>query len=206
MVENQIRKRGVSDDAVLSAMESVPRHMFVPEAYAEYAYADSPLPIGFDQTISQPYIVAYMTESLQLDSTDRVLEIGTGSGYQAAVLGEIADSVFSIEIIPELADRSEKIIQKLGYSNIRIIQGDGYSGWAEKAPFSKIIITAAPPDIPEKLIEQLDNNGLLIAPVGVHFQQLVLLQKKNGSVSEKRLLPVRFVPMVRKVNPSEKPD
>ncbi len=199
MVVKQIKVRGVRDTRVLEAMNKVPRHEFVPQNEQKYAYDDSPLPIGYNQTISQPYIVAYMTEQLQLSGNECVLEVGTGSGYQAAVLCELADFVYSIEIVEPLCDQAEKTMHDLGYVNFLIRCGDGYDGWQEFAPFDKIIITAAPEKIPEPLINQLKPGGQLISPVGKTYQELVLLTKhQDGEISTKKLLPVRFVPMTGK--------
>lgn len=197
MVEKQIIARGVKNEKVIEAMKKVPRHLFVPEEYRHLAYNDGPLPIGYDQTISQPYIVAYMTEVLDLKGNEKVLEIGTGSGYQAAILGEICKEVYTIEIVEELANRAKKILEDLGYKNIFIKIGDGYKGWPEKAPFDAIIVTCSPTNIPKPLIEQLAENGRMIIPVGEWYnQQLVLLRKKNGKMVRENLIPVRFVPMV----------
>ncbi len=200
MVEDQIQKRGVRDPSVLSAMARVEREKFVPEQFRDMAYSDGPLPIGYKQTISQPYIVAYMTEQLQLDSNHKVLEIGTGSGYQAAILGELSDEVYTIEIIPELGKSSIDILEKLNYNNIFVRIGDGYKGWPEEAPFDRIIVTAAPGKIPEKLVEQLANGGQMIIPVGesVFSQYLWIIKKDNkGNIGKEKILPVRFVPMVK---------
>ena len=200
MVEDQIQKRGVRDPSVLSAMAMVEREKFVPEQFRDMAYSDGPLPIGYKQTISQPYIVAYMTEQLQLDSNHKVLEIGTGSGYQAAILGELSDEVYTIEIIPELGKSSIDILEKLNYNNIFVRIGDGYKGWPEEAPFDRIIVTAAPGKIPEKLVEQLANGGQMIIPVGesVFSQYLWIIKKDNkGNIGKEKILPVRFVPMVK---------
>jgi protein-L-isoaspartate(D-aspartate) O-methyltransferase len=199
MVSDQIERRDVNDEKVLEAMRKVPRHEFVPEHLRKYAYADEPLPIGEDQTISQPYIVAYMTEQLELKPTDKILEIGTGSGYQAAVLAEIADSVFTIEIVDVLARRAESALKKLGYNNIMVKSGDGYKGWPERAPFDKIIITAAPTRIPQPLVDQLKVGGRLILPLGDYSQDLVLIQKNEAGVTQRKLLPVRFVPMTGEI-------
>lgn len=204
MIEEQIIRRGVKDSRVLAAMRKVPRHLFVPQSHRSYAYADEPLPIGQGQTISQPYIVAFMTEQLQLTGEERVLEIGTGSGYQTAVLAEIADSVFTIEIISELARKARKTLEQLGYLNIAYCIGDGYAGWKEKAPFDAIIVTAAPPEIPQPLVEQLAENGRMIIPVGTHSQELVLLEKKEGQIRKTAVLPVRFVPMKGRAEDLEK--
>jgi len=196
MVKRQIMARGVKDPLVLEAMLKVPRHLFVPEKYRKEAYDDHPLPIGYGQTISQPYIVAYMTEKLGLKGGEKVLEIGTGSGYQAAVLAEIAGEVYTIEIICELAESAEKRLKELGYKNIFVRCADGFFGWPEKAPFDAIIVTAAPEHIPKPLIDQLKPGGKMILPVGKHFQELVLVKKlKDGRIEKQTLLPVRFVPM-----------
>ncbi|MBN2030074.1 protein-L-isoaspartate(D-aspartate) O-methyltransferase [bacterium] len=199
MVEEQIMTRGVEDTLVLNAMMKVERHLYVPEPYRPYAYNDEPLPIGHDQTISQPYIVAYMTEALRLKGGEKVLEIGTGSGYQAAVLAEIAREVYTIEIVEPLAKQASDILQAEGYDNVFCRCGDGYQGWPEKAPFDAIIVTAAPPRIPEPLVEQLKEGGRMIIPVGTYFQELVLLTKKDGEISKKQLIPVRFVPMTGEI-------
>lgn len=196
MVDYQIVKRGVQNSQVLNAMRKVPRHEFVPKNFIKNAYDDNPLPIGEGQTISQPYIVAFMTEQLQLTQEDTVLEIGTGSGYQAAILAEIASQVYSIEIIEPLSKRADEILKKLGYENVQIRCGDGYKGWPEKAPFDAIIVTAAPDHIPQPLIDQLKNEGRMIIPVGEYYQELVLISKNNeGLISKTNVLPVRFVPM-----------
>ncbi len=197
MVKTQIEARGITDPAVLAAMRNVERHLFVPDEYTERAYGDHPLPIGYRQTISQPYIVAFMSEALKLKPTDKVLEIGTGSGYQAAILGEICDSVFSIEIVKELAELSKKRLQKLGYKNIQVMQGDGYSGWPGHGLYDAIIVTCAPANIPLPLQQQLAEGGRMIIPVGERYtQELVLLTKKKGRMVKQRVLPVMFVPMV----------
>ncbi|MCD6118176.1 protein-L-isoaspartate(D-aspartate) O-methyltransferase [bacterium] len=198
MVEEQIVGRGIKSSRVINVMKKIPRHLFVTEKYFNSAYNDNPLPIGFDQTISQPYIVAFMTEAIELRREDRVLEIGTGSGYQSAVLCELAGSIFSMETIPQLAERSSHLLSEIGYKNIRIKTGDGYKGWPEKAPFNKIIVTAAPHEIPEVLIEQLAENGIMILPVGNISQSLRIVKKKAGKIDIKRLISVRFVPMVQK--------
>jgi protein-L-isoaspartate(D-aspartate) O-methyltransferase len=199
MVREQIEKRGIADERVLDALRTVPRHRFVPKQLEKYAYADEPLPIGEDQTISQPYIVAYMTEKLSLESNDKVLEIGTGSGYQAAILAELCDSVFTIEIVDVLARRASKTLEELGVKNVFVKSGDGYKGWPEHAPFDAIIITAAPTKIPEPLVEQLKVGGRMILPLGDYSQDLVLISKTKSGVSQQRLLPVRFVPMTGEV-------
>jgi protein-L-isoaspartate(D-aspartate) O-methyltransferase len=196
MVETQIVARGVRDPRVLAAMRKVPRHLFVEEGERGSAYEDHPLPIGGKQTISQPYIVALMSELLNLGPESRVLEIGTGSGYQSAVLGELSKEVYSIEIIPELANAASEKLKALGYTNVFVRQGDGYRGWPEKAPFDGIIVTAAPPRIPEPLIDQLATGGRMVIPVGGFFQELKVFTKgPDGGVSEKDIIPVRFVPM-----------
>ena len=200
MVRQQIEARGVRDPRVLEAMRTVRREQFVPEPVRTYAASDTPLPIGFDQTISQPYIVAYMTELLALDGDHRVLEIGTGSGYQTAVLATLCDHVYSIEIVPELAERSAKILQELDYRNVSVRLGDGYLGWPEHAPYDRIIVTAAPPELPQALVDQLATQGRLVAPVGRNpdAQKIVLVTKDaSGNVRRRNQLPVRFVPMVR---------
>jgi protein-L-isoaspartate(D-aspartate) O-methyltransferase len=195
MVETQIERRNITDSLVLEAMRTVPRHIFVPESHRRESYRDGPLPIGHSQTISQPYIVAIMTELLEISSTSKVLEIGTGSGYQAAILAEISDSVYSIEIIPELAHRADSLLDSLGYSKAHIRAGDGYRGWPEAAPFDAIIVTAAPPKIPQPLVQQLKVGGRMVIPVGEFHQELMLLQKTDKGVIEKSIIPVRFVPM-----------
>jgi protein-L-isoaspartate(D-aspartate) O-methyltransferase len=200
MVREQIERRGVKDKNVLDAIRKVPRHKFVPVHLQKYAYADEPLPIGEDQTISQPYIVAFMTEQLQLKPGYKVPEIGTGSGYQAAILGELSDSVFTIEIVDVLARRAKETLENLGYKHIFVKSGDGYKGWPEQAPFDAIIITAAPTKIPQPLVKQLKIGGRMILPLGEYSQELVLLEKNNEKdVSEKPLLPVRFVPMTGEI-------
>jgi len=204
MVREQIERRGVEDESVLEAMRKVPRHKFVPDNLIKYAYSDEPLPIGEEQTISQPYIVAYMTEQLQLKSTDRVLEIGTGSGYQAAVLAEIADSVYTIEIVDVLAKRAAVTLKKLNYNNVVVKSGDGYNGWLEYAPFDKIIITAAPKKIPQPLIDQLKIEGRMILPLGDFAQDLVLIRKGDKGTVHKNLIPVRFVPMTGEIEKVER--
>jgi len=199
MVRDQIVSRGISDQLTLKAMRKVPRHLFVPAEYVSRAYNDSPLPIGHGQTISQPFIVAYMTEVVKPTSYKKALEIGTGSGYQAAVLAEIVKQVYSIEIVPELAKESAALLGRLGYENISCKYGDGYQGWKEHAPFDIIVVTAAAPEIPQPLIDQLAENGRLVIPVGPpsSIQELILVEKKNGKTVEKRLTLVRFVPFRR---------
>ena len=199
MVEDQIERRGIKDKKVLQAMRKVPRHEFVPDHLKKYAYADEPLPIGEDQTISQPYIVAYMTEHLHLEQGNKVLEIGTGSGYQAAVLAEIVDTVYTIEIVGVLAKSAQKTLQRLGYENVYVKVGDGYKGWPEHAPFDAIIITAAPTKIPEPLLEQLKTGGNMILPLGDYSQELVLIEKNKTGFDRKPMLPVRFVPMTGEI-------
>jgi len=190
---------GIQDKNVLDAMSKIPRHEFVPDAYKSYSYEDTPLPIGFGQTISQPYIVAYMTEQLDVKKKDVVLEIGTGSGYQAAVLSLLAKEIYTIEIIPELCERSKKTLKQLGYNNVFVICGDGYKGYPDKAPFDRILLTAAPEKIPEILIQQLKDNGIFVGPAGKiqEFQYLYNIQKINHKIIEKKLIPVRFVPMIK---------
>ncbi|MBN1464790.1 protein-L-isoaspartate(D-aspartate) O-methyltransferase [candidate division KSB1 bacterium] len=196
MVEQQIVARGVTDGRIIAAMRSLPREKFVPSDYADRAYEDYPLPIGHNQTISQPYIVAYMTEILQLDGSEKVLEIGTGSGYQAAVLGECAKTVYSMEIVTPLCIKARELLAELGYQNVHVRCGDGYAGWPEEAPFDAIIVTAAPTEVPQTLVEQLANNGRMVLPVGKFIQNLLLIGKDaNGLVSKEKLIAVRFVPM-----------
>jgi len=195
MLEGQIEARGVRDPRVLAALRAIPRHEFVPPEQRIHAYEDRPLPIGEGQTISQPYIVAVMTELLELDGSETVLEVGTGSGYQAAVLGKLAREVYSIEIVPELALRAEADLKRLGYANVHVRHGDGYRGWPEHAPFDAIIVTAAPGHVPEPLVEQLALGGRMVLPVGDVFQDLVLVTRGEEGVRQERLLGVRFVPM-----------
>ena len=203
MIENQIIDRGVSDERVIKAMNDVPRHLFVKESLRDLAYADGPLPIGHNQTISQPYIVAYMTEILQPDTHHIVLEVGTGSGYQAAILSKLVNHVYSIEIIPELGKEAANRLDKLGYDNVTVKIGDGYNGWEEHAPFDRIIVTAAPEQIPKKLVDQLKSGGLMILPVGkTSFGQDMRIVKKDrtGQVTTQETIPVRFVPMIHEHN------
>jgi protein-L-isoaspartate(D-aspartate) O-methyltransferase len=195
MVETQIKRRGIKDKRVLQALLRVERHKFVPPKLRAYAYNDTPLPIGEGQTISQPYIVALMTELLQLRGQEKVLEIGTGSGYQAAILAELAKEVYTIEILPKLASSAEKRLKELGYKNIKVKCGDGYLGWPAEAPFDAIIVTCAPPHIPKPLQEQLAEGGRMVIPVGVHYQELKLVIKEKGKIKVKEIIPVRFVPM-----------
>lgn len=197
MVEEQIVARGISNTEVINAMLKVPRHLFVPDGLKRYAYEDTPLLIGFGQTISQPYIVAYMTEKLNPRNDSRVLEIGTGSGYQAAVLAEIVKEVYTVEIIQPLAENAERRLKELGYNNIFVKHGNGYLGWEECAPFDAIIVTAAPKRIPEKLIQQLKPGGRMVIPLGSVYQELYLVIKTEDGYVKRALLPVRFVPMVK---------
>lgn len=205
MVESQLAARDIRDPKVLNSMRRVPRHLFVPEDWRRYSYADSPLPIGRNQTISQPYIVALMTQLAQPEPDDRVLEVGTGSGYQAAVLSRLVEHVFTIEIIPELAERAEKTLTGLGYENITVQSGDGYEGWPERAPFDIIMVTAAAPHLPKPLRDQLAEGGRLVIPVGDPGmnQVLVRYRKKNGKLERENVLPVVFVPMTGRI---EKPE
>ncbi len=196
MVADQIEARGVRDGRVLAAMRRVPRHRFVPEDEAAMAYEDHPLPIGQGQTISQPYIVAAMTELLELEPGDRVLEIGTGSGYQAAVLAEIGAKVFSIEIVPELAERARRTLSETGHPEVTVVTGDGWKGLPDRAPFDAIIVTAAPDRVPEALIDQLRPGGRLVVPVGTYFQTLRVIEKTESGVESRDVFGVRFVPMV----------
>jgi len=196
MVTRQIKARGVTDPQVLEAMRAVQRHLFVPRLQQRHAYKDRPLAIGYKQTISQPYIVAYMTEAAQLKPDDKVLEIGTGSGYQAAVLAQIVREVYTIEIIKPLAQSAEATLKRLGYKNIFIKHGDGYQGWQEHAPYDAIVVTAAPDQVPEKLLDQLVLNGRMVIPIGSVSQKLYLMTKTQEGIKKKILLPVRFVPMV----------
>ncbi len=200
MVEEQIYARGVRDENVLEAMARVKRHVFVPQNVRAFAYEDHPLPIGYGQTISQPFVVAYMTELLNLQGSEKVLEIGTGSGYQAAILGETAKEVYTIEIVEGLAVSAKALLKKLGYKNIHVKYGDGYAGWPEVAPFDAIIVTAAPKEIPPKLVEQLKVGGRMVVPVGSFFQSLYVVTKTEDGIVKKDVLPVRFVPMVHGEN------
>jgi len=199
MVERQIRQRGVSDPRVLDAMKSVPRELFVPAGARSRAYDDTPLAIGSGQTISQPYIVAYMTEALGVQSAHTVLEVGTGSGYQAAVLGMLAREVYTIEIVPALATGAADVLRELGYRNVNVREGDGYAGWPEHAPFDRIMVTAAPDEIPKPLIEQLAPGGRLVIPVGAQGgpQWMTIVEKTAAGIVERRTIPVQFVPFTR---------
>jgi len=196
MVETQIAARGAKDPRVLAAMRKVPRHEFVSDDLKAFAYGDEPLPIGEGQTISQPYIVAYMTEVLELKGDERVLEVGTGSGYQAAVLAEIVREVYSIELIRSLSLRAQEILRKLGYANVYFKIGDGTSGWKDQAPFDAILVTAAPGSVPRPLRDQLKIGGRMVIPVGEDYQELVLIRREQKSFRETKLLSVRFVPLV----------
>jgi protein-L-isoaspartate(D-aspartate) O-methyltransferase len=200
MVEQQIRERGVTAPRVLDAMRTVPRERFVPPELADRAYADSPLPIGQGQTISQPYIVAYMTEVLDVSPSHRVLEIGTGSGYQAAVLAELAREVYTIEIVPELARRATATLKALGVKNVQVREGDGYAGWPDRAPFDRIMVTAAPEEIPKPLLDQLARGGRLVTPVGGQGQTqwITIVDKTENGLVQRRTIAVQFVPFTRK--------
>ena len=195
MVAVQLAGRDIKDNAVLQVMLRVPRHLFVGAKWREFAYADHPLPIGEEQTISQPYIVAYMTQVLMLGGGEKVLEVGTGSGYQAAVLGEIVDEVYTIEILEPLAKQAAHRLQEMGYTNVTVRFGDGYRGWPEKAPFDAVIVTAAPDEVPQPLVDQLRVGGRMTIPVGRFEQDLLLLVKEPEGIREERVIPVRFVPM-----------
>ncbi len=201
MVRMQLKSRGIDNEAVLKAFQTVPRHLFVPEPMRQYAYVDSPLPIGEGQTISQPYIVALMTESVDPKPNDRALEIGTGSGFQAAILSQVVKEVYSIEILPDLATKAKGLLEELGYKNVFVRQGDGFRGWPEKAPFDIIIVTAAAPVIPPPLVEQLAENGRLVMPLGGQedAQSLILGVKKNGKLEQSTVTSVRFVPMTGEI-------
>lgn len=206
MVEEQIRARGVSQPEVLDAMAAVPRHLFVPESQRDQSYEDRPLPIDYEQTISQPYIVALMTELLDLSGNEKVLEIGTGSGYHSAVLARVADEVYSIEILEPLANRAATRLRALGFANVHVRAGDGYAGWPEEAPFDAIILTAAPPRLPQPLLDQLKVGGRMVAPVGDYLQDLNLVVKTGPHEFEKkRIAPVRFVPMTGEIQEHGRP-
>lgn len=198
MVRDQLAARDITDPRVLAAMRRVPRHRFVPPSLIGSAYDDNALPLMLGQTISQPYIVAFMTQALDLDGSERVLEIGTGSGYQAALLAETAREVFTVEIIPELTQYARNVLDSLGYENIKFRTGDGYEGWPEYAPFDAVIVTAAPGHVPQPLIDQLKPEGRLVIPVGRREQDLVLIEKSGSGTSRRTLIPVRFVPMTGK--------
>jgi len=203
MVRTQIQERDVRNPAVLRVMRLVPRHLFIPEAVRAQAYEDHPVPVGYGQTISQPYIVGLMTELLEPRKDSKVLEIGTGSGYQAAVLSGLVQQLFSIEIVPELARSSAALLDKLGYRNVTVRWGDGYKGWPEQAPFDRIIVTAAPPELPKALLDQLKPGGKLVAPVGstVFGQDLIVVDKTpDGKLRRRSVIPVMFVPMVKGKN------
>ncbi len=196
MVTTQIERRSIRDRRVIEAMREVPRHLFVPERFRFMAYDDSPVPIGFEQTISQPYIVAYMLQSLKLTGIEKVLEIGTGSGYQSAVLARLCEKLYTVEIIQELATRAEAIIEQLGLSNVKIRCGDGYLGWPKAAPFDRVVVSAAPGQVPHPLVEQLQPGGRMILPLGDFDQQLLLIHKTAASrIFRRKLVPVKFVPM-----------
>jgi protein-L-isoaspartate(D-aspartate) O-methyltransferase len=197
MVDRQIERRGIENPRVLDALRSVKRHLFVPPGEVTSAYEDHPLPIGHGQTISQPYIVALMTEVIEPQPDDRVLEVGTGSGYQAAVLSKLVKEVYSIEIVEELGKAAAQRLDLLGYDNVTVRVGDGYKGWPEKAPFDAIIVTAAPPEIPQALVDQLADGGRMVVPVGTAFQELMLIEKKKGEIKKRVITAVRFVPMVK---------
>jgi protein-L-isoaspartate(D-aspartate) O-methyltransferase len=198
MVERQIEARDIRSPAVLAALRKVPRERFVPAGAVDVAYADHPLPIGLGQTISQPYIVAYMTEAAEISPNDKVLEIGTGSGYQAAILGEVAREVYTIEIIPELAERARSVLAELGYANVHVKAGNGYLGWPEHAPFDAIVVTAAPDEVPPALVDQLAVGGRMVIPVGSANQDMMIIERTKSGVVERRTIPVRFVPMTGK--------
>ena len=198
MVREQLQGRDITDARVLGAMLKVPRHEFIPPEYRESAYSDNALPLKLGQTISQPYIVAYMTQALELRGTERVLEIGTGSGYQAAVLAEIVSEVYTIEILPELSAYAKSALDGLGYRNVQFLVGDGYMGWPEKAPFDRIIVTAAPESVPQPLIDQLKEGGRMIIPIGSMSQDLVIYEKTKSGITSRTTIPVRFVPMTGK--------
>ena len=198
MVDEQLAARSIRDPRVLAAMRRVPRHEFVPENVRGEAYDDTPLPIGHGQTISQPYIVAFMTEALDVQPTHNVLEIGTGSGYQAAILGELAGTVYTIEIVEPLAAGARATLERLGYRNVHVRAGNGYAGWPEQAPFDRIMVTAAPDQVPPALVQQLKADGLMAIPVGTVFQELRIMRRTREGMETLKTLPVRFVPMTGK--------
>lgn len=197
MVESQLISRDITDTKVIEIMAKTPRHRFIPTEISDYAYHDKPLPIGDDQTISQPYIVALMTQLLNLKGDEKILEIGTGSGYQAAILSQLIDTCYSIEIVKNHAMNAARTLKNLGFNNVVVKWGDGYKGWKEHAPFDGIIVTAAPPFVPPVLLEQLKPGGKIVIPVGEFFQELLVVTKDiNGNINEKSIIPVRFVPMI----------
>lgn len=198
MVTEQLRSRDITSSNVLNAMREVPRHLFIPADYQQYAYEDRPLPIGYDQTISQPYIVAFMTEQIKPRPGMKVLEIGTGSGYQAAILAHLGCEVYTIELLPELSERASKLLKTLKYEPVHVKTGNGYEGWPEEAPFDAIIVTAAPEQMPPVLVEQLKDGGVMVIPVGPvnKLQYLKVVRKQDGKVTTQNLMPVRFVPMI----------
>lgn len=198
---DQLKAQGINSREVLEAMLKVPRHEFVPASQQHRAYQNRPLPIGHDQTISQPFIVGYMTEAASIARGEKVLEIGTGSGYQAAVLAELAKEVYTIEIIPELAEGARGVLGKLGYKNVQVRTGNGYEGWPEHAPFDAIVVTAAPDKVPQALVDQLAVNGKMVIPVGTTFQEMVIITRDTSGVVEQRTIPVQFVPMTGKPGP-----
>jgi protein-L-isoaspartate(D-aspartate) O-methyltransferase len=196
-----LKSQGLKSTTVLDALLKVPRHKFVPASHRNLAYENRALPIAHEQTISQPYIVGYMTEAADIAPGDRVLEIGTGSGYQAAVLAELAKEVYSIEIVPSLADSARTLLGELGYKNVQVKTGNGYLGWPERAPFDAIIVTAAPDEVPQALVDQLAVGGTMVVPVGSEFQEMVIITRRESGVVERRTIPVAFVPMVGKPTP-----
>lgn len=197
----ELRAEGITSQTVLDALLKVPRHKFVPDSYRHLSYENRPLPIGQGQTISQPFIVGYMTEAAEIASGEKVLEIGTGSGYQAAVLAELAKEVYTIEIISELADGARRLLGDMGYKNVEVKTGNGYLGWPEHAPFDAIVVTAAPDQVPQALVQQLATKGKMVVPVGSNFQQMVIITKTESGVVEQRTIPVAFVPMTGKPTP-----
>ncbi len=196
-----LKSRGLKKKTVLDALLKVARHKFVPASHRTLAYEDRALPIAHEQTISQPYIVGYMTEAADIAPGERVLEIGTGSGYQAAVLAELAKEIYSIEIVPSLADNARNLLRELGYKNVQVKTGNGYLGWPEHAPFDAIIVTAAPDEVPQVLVDQLAVGGTMVVPVGSQFQEMVIITRSESGVVERRTIPVAFVPMVGKPTP-----